>query len=264
MRYAVVDAFADRPFSGNPAAVVPLEADVADARLQAIAAEFNLAETAFVRPLGDGRWSLRWFTPVREVELCGHATMASAHALWEWGLATASEPIRFATRWRGELVCTRSSDRIAMDFPATPPEPVALPHGAARALGVEGPVHVVGRGPMCLVLRVPDVEQVRRLRPDPAVISRWHAVGVCVTAPGEGDDDLVSRFFAPQAGIPEDPVTGASHCVLGPYWAAELGKSDLRARQLSARGGALRLRVRGARVELGGSAVTTMRGEVVG
>ncbi|MEX0776523.1 MAG: PhzF family phenazine biosynthesis protein [Phycisphaeraceae bacterium] len=265
MNYLVVDAFTTRPFTGNPAAIVLLTAALAEQTMQAIAAEFNLAETAYPRKLGDGRYELRWFTPVREVPLCGHATLAAAHALWESGAADEGEPIRFATRQSGELICRRGAEGwIEMDFPATLPQPAPLPQDAALVLGVSGPVTCVGTTAMNLTLRLPEAVQVRTARPDLATLAAWHPVGVTITAAGdEAGVDFVSRFFAPQAGIAEDPVTGSAHCSLAPYWAAETGRQSFTARQLSARGGELRLELHGQRVHLWGQAVTTMRGAIV-
>ncbi len=265
MNYFIVDAFASKPFTGNPAAVVPLAVPLADQTLQAIAGEFNLAETAFPRRLDDGRFELRWFTPNREVVLCGHATLAAAHALWESGAVANHEPIRFVTCSSGELACERGPQGwIRMDFPATPPQSVPLPSDAGRVLGVPGPVVCVGTTPMNLTLRLPTAQQVRACKPDLAALASWHPVGVIVTAPGdEAGVDFVSRFFAPQVGVPEDPVTGSAHCSLVPYWAGETGRREFTARQLSARGGELRLELHGERVHLMGQAVTTMRGELV-
>jgi PhzF family phenazine biosynthesis protein len=265
MKYVVVDAFASRRFAGNPAAVVTVERDVDDATLQGIAAEFNLAETAFVRRLSAGRFELRWFTPVCEVALCGHATLAAAHALWEAGAVGRAEAIVFVTRRSGELMCAPAEGgRIRMDFPATPPVPAELPEDAAEVLDVEGEVICVGTAAMNLTLRVASAEQVRRCRPDLAALARWHPVGVTVTAAGdEAGLDFVSRFFAPRAGVPEDPVTGSAHCSLAVYWAGVTGKTRFVARQLSARGGELGVELHGERVHLIGQAVTTMRGELV-
>lgn len=264
LNYLLIDAFASRPFTGNPAAVVLLERDLDDATQQVIAMEFNQAETAFVQKRADGRWELRWFTPTREVPMCGHATLAAAHALWaEWKLADHAEAIRFVNKYSGELVCTLFGDQIAMNFPATPPKPTALPSDAATVLGVAGPVVCVGETAMNLTLALPDEAQIRLARPVMAEIARWHTTGVTITArSADGKFDFVSRFFAPQAGIPEDPVTGSAHCALAVHWSVVLGKTIFKARQLSARGGELGVRLYGDRVELRGSAVTTMRGEL--
>jgi PhzF family phenazine biosynthesis protein len=261
MDFCLIDAFADRPFAGNPAAVVRLDRELPDATLQAIAMEFNQAETAYLRPLGD-RWELRWFTPTREVPLCGHATLASAHALREWKRADLSQPIRFITRHSGELICRFTGDEIAMDFPATPPAPADLPADAAKVLGVDGPVECAGTATMNLTLVLPDESQVRAAKPDLRTLAAWHPIGVTITARGDGAD-FVCRFFAPQSGIDEDPVTGSAHCSLAVYWAAKLGKTTFRARQLSMRGGDIGVSLKGDRVELRGHAVTTMRGNLL-
>jgi PhzF family phenazine biosynthesis protein len=265
MDYFVIDAFAAKPFSGNPAAVVPLVAPLDDPALQSIANEFNLAETAFPRRLEDGRFELRWFTPACEVVLCGHATLAAAHALWQSGAAHADQAIRFITRQSGELIGHLHPDgRIRMDFPATPPQPAPVPADAAKILGITGNVTCVGTAPMNLTLRVPTAGHVRACRPDLAALAMWHPVGVIVTAPGdEPGVDFVSRFFAPQAGVPEDPVTGSAHCTLAPYWSAQTGRQTLMARQLSARGGQLHLELHGDRVHLVGQAITTMQGRLL-
>jgi PhzF family phenazine biosynthesis protein len=263
-QYMVIDAFSIRPFEGNPAAVVLLNGEMSDEIRQSVAAEFNLAETAFVEPLGGGRFGLRWFTPTREVPLCGHATLASAHALWQWSLAPEESPIRFLTRHSGELSCRRIKDgSIAMDFPAATPMAAPLPSKASDVLGVSGPVICVGTTPMSLMLVLPDEMQIRACQPNLGVLAGWHQIGVLVTAtamtPGI---DFVSRFFAPQSGIPEDPVTGSAHCALAVYWADRLGKKTFIARQLSLRGGELGVRLLGDRVELSGFAATTMAGEL--
>ncbi len=264
MNCVLIDAFATRPFTGNPAAVVLLERKLDDATRQAIAMEFNQAETAYVRKLADGRWDLRWFTPTREVPLCGHATLAAAHAIvHEWKLSDAREPVRFITRESGELLCRVVGEQIAMDFPATPSKPTALPSDAAALLGVTGPVVCVGTTPMNLTLALPDEAQIRVARPVMSEIAKWHETGVTITArSADGEFDFVSRFFAPQSGIPEDPVTGSAHCSLAVYWSAVLGKTTFKARQLSARSGELGVSLNGDRVELRGSAVTTMRGNL--
>jgi PhzF family phenazine biosynthesis protein len=260
--YMVVDAFADGPFTGNPAAVVWLDrADAMDdATRQAVAGEFNLSETAYVVPRGGDVFELRWFTPAVEVALCGHATLAAAAAVRAWG-RVSGEVVRFDTRQSGRLTCTFEGELICMDFPATPPTPAPLPERAAAVLGVAGPVVCAGATAMNLTLQLPDAAQVRAARPDLATLRAWHPVGVTITATADdGRHDIVSRFFAPAAGVDEDPVTGSAHCALGPYWAALLHKCELLARQASARGGTLRVRVAGDRVELAGCATVTMVG----
>ncbi len=265
MDYLVIDAFADAPFAGNPAAVVRLDRPDAidDALRQSLAAEFNLSETAFVAPRADAAWALRWFTPVREVPLCGHATLAAACALRQWG-AAKGPAVTFDTRHSGRLTCTFDGDLIGMDFPATPPTPASLPDAAAAVLGVAGPVHCVGATAMNLTLQLPDAGQVRDASPDLSRLRHWHDVGVTVTAAGDRPGcDFVSRFFAPRAGVDEDPVTGSAHCALGPHWAGRLGRCDLTGWQLSHRGGVVHVRVRGRRVELAGRAVVTLQDRCV-
>ncbi|NTU81595.1 MAG: PhzF family phenazine biosynthesis protein [Chloroflexales bacterium] len=220
----------------------------------------NLAETAFLLPADDG-YTLRWFTPVAEVDLCGHATLASAHALWEQGLLAADAPARFHTR-SGLLTCTRAGTWIAMDFPATPPVAAAPPPDLAATLGI-APLSV-GRSPFDLLVELPDAAAVRELRPDLTRLAQLEVRGVIVTAPGDTPGyDFVSRFFAPQVGVPEDPVTGSAHCCLGPFWGARLGKATLVGYQASARGGVVGVQLAGERVILRGQAVTVLRGELV-
>lgn len=252
-----VDAFADAVFGGNPAAVVPLEAWLPDATLQAIAAENNLAETAYYVPKGDG-WELRWFTPAVEVDLCGHATLATTFVLAQ------KDPERtrftFATRQAGELVVTREGERFVLDFPSRPPGPVEVPADLAAALGGPAPSAVLGGRDYLVVYD--DADTVRTLRPDTGRIAALDRYAVIVTAPGDGGIDFVSRFFAPRQGIPEDPVTGSAHCTLIPYWAERLGKTTLSARQVSARGGNLACGLAGDRVKIGGTAVLYLEGVI--
>jgi len=250
-----VDAFATRAFEGNPAAVCPLECWLDDALLQAIAEENNLSETAFFVPAPKG-FALRWFTPVREVDLCGHATLAAAHVLFDH-LGYAGQVIRFETR-SGELRVERQGGQLAMNFPATPPAPCRAPDILVRALG-RPPVEILAADDYLVVF---DSEaSVRAITPDQALLGRLDRRGVIITAPGT-DVDFVSRFFAPKLGIPEDPVTGSAHCALAPYWAARLGKSTLSARQVSRRGGSLSCEMRGDRVLLAGQAVTFLEAEI--
>ncbi|AOU99334.1 hypothetical protein BI364_16610 [Acidihalobacter yilgarnensis] len=257
IRLFQIDSFAARPFEGNPAAVCLLDGSADAAWMQQVAAEMNLSETAFVSPAADG-FELRWFTPTVEVDLCGHATLASAHVLFETGTVTADASVRFHTR-SGLLTVARSGDGYEMDFPADPPAPCAAPDGLARVLGAE-PVSVL-RGREDLVIRLADAATVRGLTPDMAALGRLDARGVIVTAAAdEAGCDFISRFFGPQVGIDEDPVTGSAHCTLAPYWAAELDRDRLRAYQASARGGWLSLTVTGARVQIGGQAVTVFSG----
>jgi predicted PhzF superfamily epimerase YddE/YHI9 len=256
-----VDAFTSRAFGGNPAAVCPLQAWLPDDVMQAIAAENNLSETAFFVPAasGDG-FDLRWFTPVTEVDLCGHATLASAFVLM-----TELEPDRtrvtFATR-SGTLPVVREGGIWSMDFPARPPRAVEPPPGLFDALGATPSAVVMARDLMAVF---DDAGTVRRLRPDIGKIAALDAYAVSVSAPGTGADadvDFVSRFFAPRAGIAEDPVTGSVHCSLIPYWAGRLGRTSLKARQVSARGGALTCTLRDQRVGIAGDAVLTIKGTI--
>jgi PhzF family phenazine biosynthesis protein len=257
-----IDAFAERPFEGNPAAVVPLEREPPADWMQRLARELNLSETAFLWPAG-GAFGLRWFTPGAEVRLCGHATLASAHALWESGRIAPAEAARFDTL-SGVLTCVRRSDgAIEMEFPARPSPPVEPPPGLLGALGIDR-ARYVGRNVDDWLVEVASAEAVRRLVPDFRALRQVEARGVVVTAPADaaGDPpcDFVSRFFAPGVGVDEDPVTGSAHCALGPHWSARLGRGELVGRQLSARGGRVGVRVAGERVFLSGCAVTILRG----
>jgi PhzF family phenazine biosynthesis protein len=252
-----LDAFAARRFAGNPAAVMPLVRFLADSTLQCIAAENNLSETAFLVP-EHGDYRLRWFTPAVEVPLCGHATLASAAVVME-----RLEPGRNAVLFHsasGPLKVRRVTGGYAMDFPARRSESVAAPLGLAEALGVS-PLEVQVNAFNYLVL-VESAQVLRALAPDMAATARMDRGGVIVTAPGEGGYDFISRYFAPAKGIPEDPVTGAAHCMLTPYWAGKLGKTAFRAFQASSRGGEIICRLAGDRVELEGSCVFYMEGQV--
>ena len=254
-----VDAFTDRPFSGNPAAVCLLDRERDAAWMQAVAAEMNLSETAFLLEREDG-FSLRWFTPATEVDLCGHATLAAAHVLWEQGLLAPGAAARFHTR-SGLLRATRSGAVIELDFPAAPAEPAPAPPGLLAALGLDG--GEVCRSRFDYLVVVEDAAAVRALRPDFPALGRVETRGVIVSA--RSDDpayDFVSRFFAPAAGIPEDPVTGSAHCTLGPWWAPRLGKPSMTAFQASRRGGVVQVSLQGDRVRLGGRAVTVLTGEL--
>lgn len=249
-----VDAFAARPFEGNPAAVCPLDAWLPDALLQSIALENHLSETAYLVREGDG-WRIRWFTPACEVDLCGHATLASAWVLFhhlEPGLDAAT----FASRG-GELRVARDGDRIALDFPRDEPEPAEAPDGLGAALGA-APLEV-RRGRYWLA-RFDDERTVRALAPDMRALARL-GDPVCVTAPGD-EVDFVSRFFGPGVGVDEDPVTGSAHCLLAPYWAERLRKDELVGFQASARGGEVRCSVRGSRVGLAGRVVPYLEGRI--
>ncbi len=231
--------------------------------MQAVAAEMNLAETAFLYTEADGGdgFRLRWFTPTTEVNLCGHATLASAHVLWEWGELRPKQEARFHTR-SGLLTAVRRGDGIELDFPAKPERQVEPPEGLLDALDV-APVYV-GRNQFDYLIEVEREHIVRGLQPNFSRLAGLGARGVIVTSRAEaGPYDVVSRFFAPGSGIDEDPVTGSAHCCLGPFWAARLGKPELLAYQASARGGVIRVHVQGERVKLGGQAVTVLRGELV-
>jgi PhzF family phenazine biosynthesis protein len=261
-----IDAFTDRVFAGNPAAVVPLDAWPDDACLQSIAFENGLSETAFFVRSGPARLHLRWFTPAVEVDLCGHATLASAHALFN-ELGQAGDLITFDTR-SGPLTVTRRADgKLELDFPARPGTPVEPPAALAEALGrVPAAVARTANTWLCVY---PHAEDVIHLRPDHAALARFTPGRFIVTAAPGRDCDFVSRFFAPDAGIPEDPVTGSAHCVLVPYWADRLGKKALHARQVSARGGELWCEfvpasVAGSadRVRMAGNARLYLRGEL--
>ena len=251
------DAFAARRFSGNPAAVMPLESWLPDATLQAIAAENNLSETAFVVREGDV-WRLRWFTPAVEVDLCGHATLATALVMRE-RLGLWSGSVAFMTR-SGRLEVGEEEGRLVLDFPAQPPSPCLAPAGLADALGAT-PAEVLHN--IDLVCVFADGATVRALEPDFRAIARIDARGVIATAPGEaGDCDFVSRFFAPREGLDEDPVTGSAHCKLIPYWSRRLGRRRLFARQVSRRGGELWCEDRGERVRIAGQGVIYLEGSV--
>lgn len=259
IRCLQVDAFTDRPFGGNPAAVCVLDDGRDEQWMQNVAAEMNLAETAFVKRDGDA-WDLRWFTPVIEVELCGHATLATAHALWSDGLAGRDEPIRFRTK-SGLLTCTRRGSLIEMDFPATQPEPTDAPEGLVEALGA-APSYV-GRTIFDKFVLVESESVLRSLRPDFGRLRGVRMRGVIVTSTSKDRRyDFLSRYFAPAAGIDEDHVTGSAHCCLGPFWSNRLGKSDMTAFQASRRGGVVHVRVAGDRVFLAGQAVTVLEGSL--
>ncbi|MBI5608475.1 MAG: PhzF family phenazine biosynthesis protein [Deltaproteobacteria bacterium] len=249
-----VDAFADQVFHGNPAAVCPLPTWLPTATLQAIAAENNLSETAFVVATADG-WAIRWFTPATEVDLCGHATLAAAHVLF------AQDPTRhtlvFASQ-SGPLTVARDGERIVLDFPSRPAVPCDAIEAVAAALGLRPLTLAVARDYLAVFA---SEDQVRQLQPDMARLAALPEFGLIATAPGR-DCDFVSRYFAPREGVPEDPVTGSAHCTLVPYWARRLGKTVLHARQVSARGGELFCEDRGERVRIAGRAVLYLTGSI--
>ncbi|MEO8633694.1 MAG: PhzF family phenazine biosynthesis protein [Gemmatimonadales bacterium] len=255
----VVDAFTTTPFAGNPAAVVLLSAPADEEWMRLVAREMNLAETAFLHPEADG-WRLRWLTPTVEVDLCGHATLASAHVLWEDGHLSHNMPARFHTR-SGLLTATCEHPQIILDFPAKRAEASDPPEALCRALGITTP-RWIGRNQFDYFVELADEAAVRALMPDHAILASLPVRGVIVTARADAGapHDFVSRFFAPGSGIAEDPVTGSAHCALAPYWSARLGRTELVGYQASLRGGTVQVQVRGDRVLLGGQAVTMMRG----
>lgn len=263
-----IDAFTTQPFRGNPAAVcvLPPNGDKAagdEAWMQSVAAEMNLSETAFLVERADG-YDLRWFTPAVEVNLCGHATLASAHALWSEGYLDKSETARFQTK-SGLLTCTRDgSGQITMDFPARLSDHVEPPKGMLEALGIKSATFV-GRNADDYLVEVESAEMVYNLTPDFGLLAQVETRGTVVTSQATGSDeyDFVSRMFAPAAGVNEDPVTGSAHCALTPYWASKLNKSEMVGYQASGRGGIVRVTLQGDRVLLGGQAVTVLRGELV-
>ncbi len=266
MRLFQVDAFAERRFGGNPAAVCLVEGSVDPEWMQAVAAEMNLSETAFLVREGDGIYGLRWFTPVFEVDLCGHATLASAHVLWGEKIE-GPEPLSFSTR-SGILTAALAGDGlIQLDFPADPPDVSygggPFSDGLAAALGTS--ILGVHRGRFDLLVEVDDAETVRRLAPDFGALAGFDARGVIVTAPGDGLDgaDFVSRCFYPAAGIDEDPVTGSAHCTLASFWCTRLGRPALVGWQASPRGGRVGVELSGDRVLLTGRAVTVLHGELL-
>lgn len=253
-----VNAFSHHPFGGNPAVVVLGEARPG-AELQAMAAEFNLSESAFLTQLGEGHYGLRWFTPQVEVDLCGHGTLAAAHVLWQTGEVSGELPIRFATR-SGELLARREGEWIWLDFPRIALAPLELDPAYGTALGCQ-PLRTLAAGAKFL-LELGSEEAVRALTPDFHALRALPGRGIMVTAPSSrGEDDFVSRYFAPWVGVDEDPVTGSNHCALVPFWAERLGKRQLRARQISARGGDLRLELQEERVLMAGGALTLWQGE---
>jgi PhzF family phenazine biosynthesis protein len=254
-----IDAFTDRPFAGNPAAVCLLDDAAGAPWMQQVAQEMNLSETAFVHRQADG-YGLRWFTPVAEVRLCGHATLAAAHALWETGALPLGTAARFHTL-SGLLTATARDGWIELDFPALATEPTEAPAGLLDALGALA--SFVGRSAYDVLVEVASAAEVRMLAPDFGALGRVAARGVIVTARSdEPRFDFVSRFFAPTVGVNEDPVTGSAHAALGPYWKGRTGKDAFLAYQASARGGIVRVRVAGDRVHLAGQAVTLFRGEL--
>jgi PhzF family phenazine biosynthesis protein len=260
-RITQVDAFTHRPFAGNPAAVCVLEEAAGEQWMQNVAREMNLSETAFLYPHED-EFNLRWFTPAVEVALCGHATLASAHVLWEEGHLARDQQARFQTK-SGLLTADLKGDWIELDFPAVRVEAANPPPDLVEALGVQA--RYVGKNKFDYLVEVESEEAVRSASPDHTRLRRVQARGVILTScSGSPQFDFVSRFFAPVSGIDEDPVTGSAHCALGPYWEKRVQKPEFVAFQASPRGGVVRVRVEGDRVKLGGQAVTVLRGELLG
>lgn len=259
LKITQVDAFTDQPFQGNPAAVCILPAPGDEDWMRNVAREMNLSETAFLCRHTDG-FNLRWFTPAVEVDLCGHATLASAHVLWEEGHLEPQQLARFFTK-SGPLSAQRKGDWIELDFPVVREESSPAPDGLDGALGVR--FQYVGRNPFDYIVELESEEAVRTMHPDFVRLRAINARGIIVTSRSDSPDyDFVSRFFAPRSGIDEDPVTGSAHCCLGPYWHQRLRKTEFVAYQASARGGIVRVRLNGERVILGGKAVTVLRGEL--
>ena len=261
-----IDAFTSEPFRGNPAAVVVMDEDRPTTWMQQVAAENNLSETAFVRHQNDNRYALRWFTPGLEVDLCGHATVATAHVLWTETGVTA-EQIVFESR-SGDLPVSRVDDRIQLDFPATPPEACEVPTGLVESFQFNGETvaaQFVGRSRFDYFVVLDRESQIRELDVDFRRLLECECRGVIVTAvaDAEADYDFVSRFFGPAAGVDEDPVTGSAHCCLAVYWAGQIGRTDLRGYQASARGGMVTMELNEDRVLLQGNAVTVLRGELL-
>jgi PhzF family phenazine biosynthesis protein len=260
MRLLQIDAFTAHAFRGNPAAVCLLDREREASWMQDVASEMNLSETAFLLTAEDG-FSLRWFTPAIEVALCGHATLASAHALWEERLLAPGLQARFHTK-SGLLTADRRGDLIELDFPATREERADPPPGLLESLGIPDPVYS-GRNKFDYLVEVESEDMLRALDPDHGRLRSLPIRGVIVTSrSASGEYDFVSRFFAPGSGVDEDPVTGSAHCCLAPYWSSRLGKTEMVAFQASRRGGVVRVRVEGDRVKLGGQAVTVLRGNL--
>lgn len=260
LRITQVDSFTDRPFRGNPAAVCVLPAAGEENWMRQVAQEMNLSETAYLYPQGDG-FNLRWFTPTVEVALCGHATLASAHVLWEEGLISPGQEARFYTR-SGLLTAQRRGEWIEMNFPAVVENASPAPPGLAEALGTE--LGYVGKNKFDYIVELKSAEAVRKLQPSFAALKTLGVRGVIVTSRSDQQEyDFISRFFAPGSGIDEDPVTGSAHACLGPFWRGRLGKTEFTAYQASPRGGIVRVRLNDGRVILGGKAITVLRGELV-
>ena len=266
-RIIQVDSFTDQPFHGNPAAVCVLDAPPPEDWMQHVAAEMNLSETAFVYPMEAGNlFRLRWFTPRVEVDLCGHATLAAAHVLWEEKVLDPQSPAQFETR-SGRLSAHRQGDWIELDFPAEPVNtPIHDPREFDRIKTALGAAPIsAGRNRFDLLVEFADEQTVRALQPDYRLVHEFPVRGIIATSrASEPEFDFVSRFFAPRVGVDEDPVCGSAHCCLGPFWASKLGRNELVGHQVSLRGGVVKVRVDGSRVALIGQAVTVLRGELLG
>jgi PhzF family phenazine biosynthesis protein len=261
IRIVTVDAFTNVPFAGNPAAVCVMEAPRPDDWLRNVARELNLSETAFLVPY-NGDFHLRWLTPAVEVDLCGHATVASAHVLWEDGHLPAAKQARFHTR-SGVLTADRSGEWIELDFPVKIAIPAEPPPELLPALGVSSPL-AVAKNVFDYLVEVESEEELRALKPDHSKLRKIPVRGVIVTARSSSPEfDFISRFFAPGSGIDEDPVTGSAHTALGPYWGAKLGRTEMTGYQASARGGVVRVRLKNDRIILGGQAVTVMQASLL-
>ena len=258
--YYVVDAFTDQLFRGNPAGVCPLKAWLLDETMQKIATENNLAETAFFVARSPGDYDLRWFTPTIEIDLCGHATLASAHVLWNH-LGEKSDSLLFHSL-SGELKVVRKNGRLALDFPSRPADKIVEPEGLVRAFGLSSAPAWIGQTEDRFLIVFGSQQEVLDAAPDFNLLAAFPMGRFILSAPGENGIDFVSRFFAPQAGVPEDPVTGSSHCTLIPYWSERLGRKVLRAKQVSPRGGDLFCEDLGDRVLIAGNAATYLRGEI--
>ena len=255
-----VDAFTSKAFSGNPAAVCILEREAEESWMQNLASEMNLSETAFLYMVENGI-NLRWFTPTVEVDLCGHATLASAHILWEEGLLKPGEDAHFHTR-SGLLKASKNNNFIELDFPTEPELEASMPKGLDDALAIN-PLYI-GKNRFDYLVEIDSEQTLRDLDPNFSLLKTIPARGIIVTSLSEYEEyDFVSRFFAPASGIDEDPVTGSAHCCLGPYWQKRLGKEQFKAYQVSKRGGEVKVVVRGDRVILGGNAVTVFRGDII-
>jgi PhzF family phenazine biosynthesis protein len=260
MKIFTVDAFTDKPFAGNPAAVCLLAQPQSDSWMQRVAQEMNLSETAFVYRIKDG-YNLRWFTPATEVDLCGHATLATAYVLWEVDYLTRNEVARFHTK-SGLLTASLKESWIELDFPSEPAYETVAPQELTQALSIQ-PVFT-GKNRFDYLIEIESEEVLRNLQPDLGLLAKVPARGIIVTAKcSTGTYDFISRFFAPAAGVNEDPVTGSAHCCLGPYWQQKLAKDSFTAYQASARGGIVKLRVVNDRVKLTGQAVIVLRGELI-